>query len=97
MSVVGAILLLLLRIFFVLLIARLVLDYIQLFARSWAPTGPVRGVAEATYTATDPPLRALRRIIPPLRIGRVSLDLSFLVLIIAVQVVMLVVVPAIFF
>ncbi|RJK96815.1 YggT family protein [Vallicoccus soli] len=86
MSAVFSLVSVVLWLFFVLLIARLVLDYVQMFARSWSPRGPLLVVAEATYTVTDPPLRALRRVIPPLRIGQVSLDLSFLVLIIAVQV-----------
>lgn len=85
-SPVGQILVLLLWLFFILLIARLVLDYIQMFARSWRPTGFVLVLAEIVYTITDPPLRALRRVIPPLRLGAVSLDLSFLVLIVLVQV-----------
>lgn len=85
-SPVGQILVLLLWLFFILLIARLVLDYIQMFARSWRPTGFVLVLAEIVYTITDPPLRALRKVIPPLRLGAVSLDLSFLVLIVLVQV-----------
>ena len=72
--------------YFILLIGRLVLDYIQMFARSWRPQGPVLVIAEVIYTATDPPLRALRKIIPPLRLGSISLDLSFLVLLILIQV-----------
>jgi YggT family protein len=83
---IGALLVLLLWLFFVLLIGRLVLDYIQMFARSWRPHGPVLVIAEIVYTITDPPLKFLRRFIPPLRIGGVALDLSFLVLIILVQV-----------
>jgi YggT family protein len=75
-----------LYIFLLLLIGRLVLDYVQMFARSWQPRGFALVVAEAVYTATDPPLKALRKVIPPLRLGSVSLDLSFLVLIIAVNV-----------
>jgi YggT family protein len=75
-----------LYIFLLLLIGRLVLDYVQMFARSWQPRGIALVVAEAVYTATDPPLKALRKVIPPLRLGSVSLDLSFLVLIIAVNV-----------
>jgi YggT family protein len=85
-SPVVTLVVLLLQIYFIVLIARLVLDYVQMFARSWTPRGPLLVVAEAVYTLTDPPLRALRRVIPPLRLGQVSLDLSFLVLIIAVQV-----------
>jgi YggT family protein len=71
-------------IYFLILMARLVLDYVQLFARSWEPKGPMLVVAEAVYTVTDPPLRFLRRFIPPLRLGQVSLDLSFLVLVLMI-------------
>jgi len=72
-----------LLLFFILLLVRLVLDWVQVFARSWRPTGVVLVIAEATYTVTDPPLRLLRRIIPPLRIGSVALDLGFMILFIA--------------
>jgi YggT family protein len=85
-SLVGQILILVLWLFFILLIARLVLDYVQMFARSWRPRGPLLIVAEIIYTITDPPLRALRKVIPPLRIGSVSLDMSFLVLVILVNI-----------
>jgi YggT family protein len=85
-SLVGQILILVLWLFFILLIARLVLDYVQMFARSWRPRGPLLIVAEIVYTVTDPPLRALRKVIPPLRIGSVSLDMSFLVLVILVNI-----------
>jgi YggT family protein len=86
LSPIGQTLYFVLWIFFVLLIARLVLDYVQLFARSWQPKGALLVIAELVYTVTDPPLRALRRVIPPLRLGSISLDLSFLVLILAVQI-----------
>ena len=86
MSVVLELLIVVLWLYFVLLIGRLILDYVQIFARSWRPTGAVLVVAEVIYTATDPPLRALRRVIPPLRIGSVSLDLSFLVLLVLIQI-----------
>ena len=85
-SPVGQIIQLILWLFLVLLIARLVFDYIQMFARSWRPSGPLLVVAELIYTVTDPPLRALRRVIPPLKLGQVSLDLSFLVLFVLVYI-----------
>ncbi len=66
--------------FFVVLIGRLVFDWVQAFARDWRPRGPLLVVAEAIYSVTDPPLRALRKVIPPLRLGGVRLDLGFLVL-----------------
>ena len=71
-------------IYWLILIGRLVFDWVQVFARDWRPKGPVLVIAEAIYTLTDPPLNFLRRFIPPLRLGQISLDLSFLVLILAV-------------
>lgn len=75
----------LLNIYMFVLIARLVIDWIQLLARDWRPKGPVLAICEGIYTVTDPPLRALRKVIPPLRLGGVALDLSFLVLIVGIS------------
>jgi YggT family protein len=77
-----------LLVFLLLLIFRLVMEYVFMLARSYRPTGVVAVALELCYTVTDPPLKALRRVIPPLRVGRVSLDLSFIVLFIAVQILM---------
>ncbi|HEX8970293.1 YggT family protein [Oryzihumus sp.] len=77
---------LLVYLFFIALIIRLILDWIQVLARDWRPTGVVLVLAEAVYTVTDPPLKALRRVIPPLSLGSVRLDLAFLVLMLAVSV-----------
>jgi len=73
-----------LSLYLLLLIGRLILSWIQAFARSWAPTGIVLLLAEAIYTATDPPLKLLRRYLPTVRLGNVALDLSFTVLFIVV-------------
>ena len=86
MSVVWLILFYLLSIFLVLLIGRLIFGWIQAFARDWRPHGIILVVAEGVYTATDPPLRLLRRYIPTLRIGTVALDLSFMLLFLVVLV-----------
>lgn len=86
MTIVGAVLSTVLWLFFLALLARLVFDWVFVLSRSWEPKGPMVVVLEATYSVTDPPLKALRRVIPPLRIGSVSLDLGFLVLIIGVQI-----------
>ena len=67
-------------VFFLLLLVRLVLDWVQFFARDWRPTGVALVVAEVTYTVTDPPLRVLRRVLPPVGFGSIRLDLAFLVL-----------------
>ena len=71
--------------FFAALICRLVLDWIQALSREWRPRGPVLVVAEGIYSVTDPPLKFLRRLIPPLSLGTIRLDLAFLVLMLAVS------------
>ncbi len=85
MTGVGQVLATVLWLYFIILIARIVFDLVQAFARSWEPRGPLLLLVEIVYTVTDPPLRALRRVIPPLRLGAVMLDLSFLVLVIGIQ------------
>jgi YggT family protein len=81
---VSAILYLLLQVFLWLLLTRLVVDWVQIFARSWTPKGPVLFVLEIVYSITDPPIKFVRRFIPPLRIGSVALDTSFLVVLVVV-------------
>jgi len=76
----------LLWLYLLLLIGRLVFDWVQFFAREWRPKGAVLVLAEVVYTATDPPLRALRRVIPPLTLGQVRLDLGFIILFFAVTI-----------
>ena len=80
MHFIGGIIELVLGAFIVLLFVRLIVDWIQIFARSWTPRGPVLVVLEGVYSITDPPVKALRRIIPPLRLGGVAIDLSFVAL-----------------
>ncbi len=80
-------------VFFLLLIARLVFDYVALFARDFVPHGALLVFVESIYTVTDPPLKLLRRFIPPFRIAGVSLDLSFMVLLLATSVLIYVVAP----
>jgi YggT family protein len=72
--------------FIALLWIRFVVDWVQVFARSWSPHGPLLVLLEIVYSITDPPIRALRRVIPPLRIGSIALDLSFLIVIISAYV-----------
>lgn len=82
---IGYFLVLILRLFLLALLGRLILDYVRLFSRSWRPRGLMLVVAETIYAITDKPTAFVRKFIPPLRLGAVSLDLSFLVLFFAVQ------------
>ena len=83
MSFVGQILYLAVWIFIAFLWIRFIVDWVQVFARSWSPRGVLLVILELVYSVTDPPIKALRRVIPPLRIGNFALDLSFLIVIVA--------------
>ena len=88
LGVVGSILDFVLFIFFVLLIGRLVIDWVQVFARDWRPRGVMLVIAEAVYTVTDPPLKAIRKVVPPISLGAVRIDLAFLILMLGVSILM---------
>ena len=75
MDIAKLVLFWILSVFLLLLIGRLILSWVQAFARDWRPRGAVLVIAEVVFTATDPPLRFLRRYIPTLRLGTVALDL----------------------
>jgi YggT family protein len=94
-NIVKDVLYYVLWIYLLFLIGRLVLSWIQAFSRSWHPTGVVLVIAEVVYTATDPPLRFLRRYIPTVRLGTVALDLSFMVLFLVILILLDAVVPRI--
>lgn len=88
MGIVFGLVYIALLLFFVALIIRLVFDWVQMFARSWRPRGAALVTAHAVYSVTDKPLKLLRRVLPPLRLGGISLDLGFLLLFVAVSVAM---------
>ncbi len=84
MGTVWAALALALLIAYLLLLGRIIVDITRSFARSWRPSGAAAVGLEMMYATTDPPVRLLRRLIPPLRLGPVSLDISVLLLLIAI-------------
>ena len=71
-----------LLVFLILLFARFVIDWVMVLARGWRPQGIVAAGLEVVYATTDPPLKALRKVIPPLRIGTIAIDLSFIIVMI---------------
>jgi YggT family protein len=75
-----------LLVFLILLFARFVVDWVMVLARSWRPSGLVAAGLEVVYATTDPPLKAIRKVIPPLNLGSIRLDLAFMVLLIAVYI-----------
>ena len=83
MHPVGQVIEGLLWFFIALLWIRFIVDWVQVFARSWSPRGVLLVLLEVVYSITDPPIKALRKVIPPLRIGSIALDLSFLIVLVA--------------
>jgi YggT family protein len=73
-----------LYLYFLLIVARVVIDVTRQFARSWRPAGVAAVGLEVVYSSTDPPVKLFRRLIPPVRLGPVSLDLSVWILLIAI-------------
>jgi YggT family protein len=86
LSTITSLIASLLDIYVLVLIVRLVFDYITMFARDWRPRGSVLVLAETLYSLTDPPLNAIRRVVPPLRLGGISIDLGFLILIFGISI-----------
>ena len=68
------------------LFIRITIDYVRMFARNWRPNSFLLAIFEVIYTVTDPPMRFVQRFVPPLRLGGVALDLSFIVLLIAANI-----------
>ena len=74
---IAAILNALLFLYVMVLLARLVLEYIPMFNRGWRPKGAGLIAAEVVFTVTDPPIKLFRRFIPPLRVGGLAIDFGF--------------------
>jgi YggT family protein len=88
MAIIGTVIGSVLWIFLLILFARMILSWIPVLVRDWEPRGPMLVVAEIIYSITDPPLRALRKVLKPVRIGNMMLDLAFIGLAIAVSILM---------
>ena len=88
MYVVGNIIYWVLWIFLLVLFARMILSWVPVLVRDWQPRGPMLVVAEVVYSITDPPLRLLRKVLRPVRVGNMMLDLAFIGLAILVSILM---------
>ncbi len=82
---ISSILLQILGFFKLALFARIIIDYARMFAKNWRPNSFLLAIFEVIYSITDPPMRYVQRFVPPLRLGGIALDLSFIVLLIAIN------------
>lgn len=88
MFIIGSIIDWVLWVFLLVLFARMILSWVPVLVRDWEPRGPLLVVAEVIYSITDPPLRVFRKVLPPVRIGTMMLDLAFIGLFISVSILM---------
>jgi len=92
LSITAQVAYLLLYLVWLLLFARFTMSFVLQYGRRWHPGRGAAASLELVWSVTDPPLKALRRVIPPLRVGTVSVDLSAIVLLLILFVLMRVVV-----
>lgn len=83
MLAVGTVIRVLLRVYTFVLWGRLVLDWIMVLNRSFRPRGPLAVLVEGIFTVTDPPIRMFRKILPPIRLGNIAIDLGWMLTMIA--------------
>lgn len=86
MELIISLVLLALDLYWWVLIIRLISDLVMSFSRGWRPSGIFVPILEVVFTLTDPPLRFIRRFIPPLRIGGISLDFAFIIVLIGISI-----------
>ena len=91
MTLIENVLLFVLTVFLIAMWARFIFDWVRLLARRWRPKGVALVLAEASYTVTDPPIRLVRRVVPPLRIGGAALDFAWSIVLLACLILMAVV------
>jgi YggT family protein len=71
-----------------IVLARFMMSFVIQLARRWRPSRGAAATLEVIWSVTDPPLHALRRVIPPLRVGTVSFDISLMLLLLILYVLM---------
>lgn len=89
MQIVGTVIEVVLWTFLALLWIRFIFDWVQVFARAWSPSGPLLVVLEGVYSVTDPPIKALRKVVPAIPLGSIRLDLSFLIVLVGTYLLLL--------
>ena len=84
MGLIALVIYWLLQVYFFALIGRFIFDLILSVNRSWRPKGLVVVVVESIYTVTDPPLKMVRKVLPPLRLGAMQIAFGWTVVFFAV-------------
>jgi YggT family protein len=84
LSLIATIVYVLLLIYSFIMWGRLALDVARTFLPRWRPAGAGLVIAEFVFSATDPPIKAVRKLVPPIRIGGIALDLAWSIVMLAI-------------
>ena len=80
MSQIAGILIWVIHIFRLVLLARIILDWVRAMNPAFSPKGFFLILAELAYTLTDWVIKPIARVIKPVKIGGGYLDLSIIAL-----------------
>jgi YggT family protein len=76
-----AIVCILLTVYWVILLVRILSSWFPI-----PPSGPIRTVMDLVYAVTEPVLRPIRGLLPPVRMGAMAFDLSPIIVFVIIQV-----------
>jgi YggT family protein len=71
----------LLTVYWVILLVRILSSWFPI-----PPSGPIRTVMDLVYAVTEPVLRPIRGLLPPVRMGAMAFDLSPIIVFVIIQV-----------
>jgi YggT family protein len=86
MQLIGLIIYWVLTLYEWILIARIILSWVEAVNRNWSPRGAMLVVCEAIYTLTDPPVKFFRKFIKPIRLGNVAIDISVMAVLVVLMI-----------
>lgn len=86
MATIGLVLLTVINAYTVIMWARLIIDWAMVLAPQWRPRGVLLVALDLVFRLTDPPLKLVRKFVKPLRLGSVALDLAWIVILVALNV-----------
>lgn len=77
-SAIAEVLCVVLFVYWILLFVRVIVSWAELFGFRRPYSGPLHTALGLLYAVTEPVLRPLRGLIPPIRAGGMGLDLSII-------------------
>lgn len=86
MSQIAAILMFALDIFRIVLLARIILDWVRALNPAFSPKGIFLILAELAYTLTDWVIKPISKVIKPIRVGGGYIDLSIIAVLVLLMI-----------